>query len=339
MTTPEFSNIFDKLDQPVIAVLNGTIVYCNPSAEIQLGDLVSKPLPKFINDTEIAAINGREYSISSSCAFGHDIYYLSPKSPADELLYHTSARLKEKIGQLKLADSMLSPMLENTGDQKLISYSNNISKTIATLHRMVGNLGYFQSFDKTSFFPVTFDLACSIADIADSVPVFVGDNCPHIVFECGSGDMTVQADKKKIELVLFQLLSNSLKHTPKDGKITIKLTRTVKSFSITVSDNGSGMSSKQLSSAWTPGNAEITPHGGIGIGLPMVRSIAVLHGGNALITSDEHGTTVSVSIPASQEDYDNFSTPAAQYDSGLSDMMLQLSDVIPADHFCSKFTD
>ena len=339
MTVNEFSNIFDKLDQPVIVVSDGTVVYCNTSAKTQLGDFESCPLPEYIVDGEIALINGNTYNVSSSCAFDHDIYYLSAKLDAENILYHASARLKEKIGELKLTDSILFPLIENTGDEKLISCSNRISKNIAVLHRMAGNLGYFQSFDKTAFAPETFDLGSTIFDIADSVPVFVGESCPEIIFKCADGDMTVQADKNKIALALFQLLSNSLKHTPKDGKITITLSRTANSFVITVNDTGSGMSSKQLSSAWKPGNAEITPTGGVGLGLPMVQSIAALHGGSAVISSSEHGTTVSVSIPTTQNISDNLGTAAASYDSGLSDLMLQLSEVIPADHFCSKFMD
>ena len=72
--------------------------------------------------------------------------------------------------------------------------------------------------------------------------------------------MTIQADKGKIEMALFQLLANSLKHTQKDGKITIRLSRTSKSFSITVSDNGCGISSAKLTSIWSVGNPEISPN-------------------------------------------------------------------------------
>ncbi|MBQ8830204.1 MAG: HAMP domain-containing histidine kinase [Oscillospiraceae bacterium] len=339
MTAPDFSVLFDNLNQPVIAVFKGQTVYSNPAAKIQLGDIDGSILAGLGEEADSAILGANTYKVTVSHAYDHSIYYLSPKYTSDDLLYNMSVRLKEKITELKLTDSILSPIVENLGNEKLMSYAQSISKNISVLHRMAGNLGYFQSFDKASFFPVTFDLARAISDIADSVPVFVGDNCPNIVFKCGSGDMTVQADKKKIELALFQLLSNSLKYIPSDGTITITVLKTAKSFSVTVSDNGSGMSSKQLSTAWTPGNAEITPRSGIGVGLPIVQHIAALHGGHAIISSDENGTSVSLSIPAQQENADNFCTPAAYYDSGLSDLMLQLSEVIPAERFCSKFTD
>ena len=339
MITNEFVNLFDKLNIPVIAVSDGKAVYCNPAAQMQIGNFTGESLSDFIDEAGCATFYGKTFNVTVGGAFGCSIYYLSPKYTADDLIYQASARLKEKIAELRLTGSIIAPIIENIGDAKLTSYSQNISKTIAILHRMAGNLGYFQSFDKMSFFPVTFDLADTVANIVESVPVFVGDNCPEIIFDTGSGDMTVQADKDKIELALFQLLSNSLKHTPKDGRITIRLSRTAKSFSITVSDNGCGMDSVQLSSVWTAGNAKITPDSGIGVGLPIVQNIAALHGGHAIISSDENGTSVSLSIPAFQDDADNLSTPAARYDSGLADLMLQLSEVIPSEHFCSKFTD
>ncbi len=337
--TNEFSNLFDKLDIPVIAVYDGKAVYCSPAAQMQIGDFTGEAFSDFTDETGCATFNGKIYSVTASSAFDHSIYYFTPKYTADDLIYQASARLKEKIAELRLVNSFIKPIIENIGDAKLTSYSQNISKTIAILHRMVGNLGYFHSFDKTAFFPITFDLAEVLSDIADSIPVFVGNDCPEIVFERGCGDMTVQADKSKIELALFQLLSNSLKYTPKDGKITISLSRTDTSFAITVTDNGSGMSSAQLTSVWTAGNAEITPESGIGVGLPIVQHIAGLHGGHAIISSYKNGTVVSISIPAAQEGADGLCTPAARYDSGLADLMLQLSEVIPSEHFCSKFTD
>ena len=87
------------------------------------------------------------------------------------------------------------------------------------------------------------------------------------------------------------------------------------------------------------GNPESSPNGGIGVGLPIVQHIAALHGGHAIISSNKNGTVVSLSIPATNENADNLNNPAARYDSGLGDLMLQLSEVIPPEHFCSKFTD
>lgn len=339
MIVAEFSNLFDRLKDPVLVFSNDTIVYLNPAAKDLFGNLADTQIHEFFGESGTVTLNGAVYEVTISSAFEHDIYYLSPKNPLDDLLYHASARLKNKLAELKLTERLLTPILESLGDEKISAYSASLSKTVTVLHRMVGNLGFFQSFDKTSFCPMTFDLSQVIGDIADSIPVFVGENCPSIVFECADGDMTVQADKSKIELALFQILSNSLKHTEKGGKITIKLLRTDKSFTVIITDTGCGMSTKQLASVWLPGNAEITPNGGIGIGLPITQHIAALHGGHALISSDAGGTSVSLTIPAVQSGADDLGTLSAQYDSGLSDLMLQLSEVIPTDHFCSKFTD
>jgi len=335
----EFSNLFDNSNQPVMVVCDGTIVYCNPAAETNIGHLTGQPISDFLADDGCITVNGAAFSASVSSSLGHSIYYLTSKDSCDNFLYHVSARLREKIAELKLAESIIYPLIVDTEDDRLISYFQTLKKDIAVMHRMVGNLGYFQSFDKSSLNPSTFDLARVIGDIADSVPVFVGDNCPAVIFECDSGDMTVCADKNKIELAIFQLLSNSLKHTPKDGTVKINLSRSDKAFTVTVTDNGSGISPKQLACAWTPGNAEITPKGGIGIGLSIVQSIAALHGGHAVISGDSSGTAVSFTIDLFAANECMLGCIAANYDSGLSDLMLQLSEVIPAEHFSEKFTD
>lgn len=339
MIVSEFSNLFDNLNAPVMVCADDTVIYCNPALIESFGDFTNCKKQELFIDSDTVSLNGTSYNVTATTAFDHDIYYLASHNPSDDILYHASTRLKNKIAELKLYEKLLSPTFENMDDEKLLSYFSSLSKSIAVLHRMVGNLGYFQSFDKSAFLPVTFNFAQIIGDIADSIPVFVGENCPKIIFECASGDMTVQADKNKIEFALFQLLSNGLKHTEKEDKITIRLIKNTDSYTVIVTDTGSGMSEKQLSSAWLPGNSELTPTGGIGLGLPIVAHIAAMHGGHALISSNTSGTTVSITIPALQENADNFTTLSAQYDNGLSDLMLQLSDVIPAKHFRGKFTD
>ena len=330
------------MKEPVAAAKNNKIVYLNPAAEMQLGDVLSQQNSAELLEGGVITLNDTKYNVTVSNAFEHSVYFFAPEAPtllSDKLLQQISSRLKEKVAELKLTANMLTPYAENNADEKTVAFSKKVSKQAAVLHRMVGNLGYFESFDSVSFFPTTFDMAQCIGNIIDSVPAFVGSSCPQLIFECSGGDMTVQADREKIELALYQLLSNSLKHTPSDGKITVSLAKHGDKFNLTVTDTGCGLSSSQLADLWNVGNSGLTADCGVGVGLPMVRHIAMLHGGQAILTSSENGTSVMLSLPAVQPGADSLHTLSAKYESGLADLMLQLSEVIPTENFCSKFMD
>lgn len=344
MIVTEFSKLFDSSKDAVVAVSGNEIVYFNPTAKTHLGQLINnRPAVLFPNETDSdLEFNGVLYHVTVREAFEHKIYTLSPAvsaSHSDELLYQVSGKLKDHLASLKLTCNMLMPIIEDSADEKTAELFRIIVKNSTVLHRLAGNLGYFQNFDSTSFAPSEFDAALCIRDIADSVPVFVGSKCPEIIFNCDENSLIIQADKEKLEFLVFQLISNSIKNTSSDGKITITLKKDADKMTIIVADNGRGIHPDQLENIWEPGNAVLSPANGAGIGLPIVQLIAKRHGGNALLTSSASGTVVTVSIPLIQEDTGRLNSLSAKYDSGLSDLMLQLSDVIPAENFCSRFMD
>ncbi len=339
MITNDFSGLFDAFKTPVIAVLGNNPVYFNLAAEICFSGL---PFPFDLPDNGCITLNGTEYNITCGNAFDHKVYFLTPTNHFEEsnrILYHISSRLKSKISELKIAADKISSYTERYDDPKIMSSSNSISKLSAVLHRMVGNLGFFQSFDSLAFSPVSFDIAQTISDIVDSVPYFVGNTCPDMEFKCNVKNTIVQADKEKLELALYQLLSNSIKYTPSTGKVTVSLSDSGQNINITVSDTGCGIASEKLTEIWSVGNAGLSPSDGIGAGLPIVKHISRMHGGQTILTSNAKGTSVTISIPKTQPDADSLKSISAKYESGLSDMILQLSDVIPSDHFSNKYTD
>lgn len=344
MVVSEFAKLFDSNENPVLAVYSGEITYFNPAAKMCLGGLLNMSPQSLFPEASpsIMEFNGVSYNVTSCNAFDHQIYTLFPiatNTVSDDLLYKISGNLKEHIAALKLSCTMMMPGIESLADEKTCEYFRIITKSCAILHRMVGNLGYFQSFDLKAFSPTVFDIAESFRNITLSVPAFIGERCPALYFECAEESIVIQADRKKLELALYQLLSNSIKNTMPSGKITVTLSKSTEMLNISVSDTGCGLSAEQLENIWQPGNSYISPGDGIGAGLPIVQSIARLHGGHALLSGGKSGTTVTVSVPVSQSESDSMSGISAKYDSGLSDLMLQLADVIPTDNFNSKFMD
>jgi signal transduction histidine kinase len=117
------------------------------------------------------------------------------------------------------------------------------------------------------------------------------------------GPLTLQADLTKLKQVLLNLLSNAVKFTPCGGKITISVECVVDQWiKLTVADTGIGMTAVDLVVAMEPfrqvDNSHTRRYQGTGLGLPLVKALVELHGGEFRIESQPGtGTTATVLLP------------------------------------------
>jgi signal transduction histidine kinase len=107
-------------------------------------------------------------------------------------------------------------------------------------------------------------------------------------------------DTTRIDEVINNLLSNSLKFTPEKGTISIQAMLVSDKVMVSVTDTGSGIPKDKQSKLFAryqqaPSNGE---HVGTGLGLYVVKEIVEDHGGNVSLVSDEgQGTTISFTLP------------------------------------------
>ena len=117
---------------------------------------------------------------------------------------------------------------------------------------------------------------------------------------------TVIADRDKLARVFFNLMSNAVKYTPKDGTITITLRHNEGSFFFTMNnDSVKTISKDDLPHIFERFYQPKGSIGGTGIGLALVKANVDLHHGSISVTSSqEEGTTFSITLPDTQEGYD-----------------------------------
>lgn len=113
----------------------------------------------------------------------------------------------------------------------------------------------------------------------------------------------VEGDPLRLTQVVSNLLNNAAKYTPAGGQIEVIAARGVDEVSITVRDNGIGISDSMLSRVFdlfAQGDTAVErARGGLGIGLTVVRRLVELHGGRIAVRSDGigKGSEFTVSLP------------------------------------------
>ena len=116
-------------------------------------------------------------------------------------------------------------------------------------------------------------------------------------------EILVRGDERRLRQVVVNLISNSVKFTGTEGLIEASIESVEDGVDLVVRDNGIGIPADKLAVVMEPfGQADgpyARSHGGIGLGLPIVKSLVELHGGRLTIASvPNEGTTVRVHLPS-----------------------------------------
>jgi PAS domain S-box-containing protein len=118
-----------------------------------------------------------------------------------------------------------------------------------------------------------------------------------------SGNSMISGDPNRLQQIVWNLLSNAVKFTPKGGQIQIRLERVNSHVEIIVNDTGIGISPQVLPFIFDrfrqADSATTRQHGGLGLGLAIVRHLVEMHGGivEAESGGERKGSTFTVRLP------------------------------------------
>ena len=142
---------------------------------------------------------------------------------------------------------------------------------------------------------------------AESVIGLVSDRAAkegvRITMEATAAIPALRADQRKLNQVLFNLLTNAIKFTGNDGSVRIALRCGPESGHVfEVSDTGIGIAAENIPKVLSKFGQVDSPltrrHEGSGLGLPLTKAIVELHGGALEIESEvDVGTRVTVRFP------------------------------------------
>ena len=139
-------------------------------------------------------------------------------------------------------------------------------------------------------------LALKARDAGVEIKTRIGLSLPELV-----------ADRRAFNQILINLVSNAIKFTPRDGRITVSAHCDDRKLTVVVEDTGVGIGEDdlpRLGEAFFQARASYDRrHDGSGLGLSIVKGLVRLHGGEFSITSRlGQGTQVTVRLPINGED-------------------------------------
>lgn len=346
----EMSGMLEMVMQPAFCVKNGMITIVNQAARNLLIDA----------DTPIAPMLGRdaeEYqAFSSGCLYltlelagcpyhtcvthfdDFDLFVIDHGADQAELqaMALTALGMREPLSDIMAVTDQLFPAGETPEDPLTQLRLSQMHRRLNQLHRMVCNMT--DAIQYTSNTPPRMacqDVCAVIAEIFDHAQVLVSGAGMRLTYSGPREAIICMIAADRLERAIYNILSNSMKHSQPGGLIEAKLTRRGSKLYLSIQDEGSGIPSQLLGSVYNrfrrqPG-MEASPSG-LGLGMVLVRGTAAAHGGTVLIDQPTGcGTRVTMSI-AIQKAPDAMTRSAilrVDYAGERDHSLLELSDVLP----------
>ena len=151
----------------------------------------------------------------------------------------------------------------------------------------------FRPLDLRAVVKATID---SLAPAAQAKAIEITSRIPSL-------PVPVLGDPERLHQVLGNLLGNAIKFTPKSGRVAVRLERAETEAEITVRDTGKGINPTFLPHVFDrfrqADSSTTRSHGGLGLGLAIVRNLVVLHGGSVRADSpgEGGGATFTLTLP------------------------------------------
>jgi cell cycle sensor histidine kinase DivJ len=156
--------------------------------------------------------------------------------------------------------------------------------------------------DNFEITPEPFNPAQVIASCCDILALRARDAGVQIERLAPADLPDIIADKRALNQIIFNLLSNAIRFTDRGGKVLVSARAEAGNVTFVVEDNGVGISDEDLARVGEPyfqaGASYDRRHGGTGLGLSIVKGLVRLHGGEFSIRSRVgEGTRITIGLP------------------------------------------
>lgn len=191
------------------------------------------------------------------------------------------------------------------GSDRNREYAGIITKSGTHLHRIIGDILDLSKIEagEETVHPENVEIGEIVEECVEMMVERAAAKQLSLASDFKTRLPAIRVDRLKIKQILLNLLDNAIKFTPERGEVSLQVSiDKERSFLFVVRDTGSGISVEDQEAIFEPFgqmlDAYTRSHGGTGLGLSLVKSLAELHGGTIDIESElGRGTTVAIRFP------------------------------------------
>ena len=201
----------------------------------------------------------------------------------DQFIATLAHELRNPLAPIRNAVEVMR--LRGSEDTTLANARDIVERQVEVLGRLVDDLLDLNSISrgKLGLKKRVHDFGACIDHALELARGFVASRGHELTVQVDDGPLLVEADGTRIEQIVANLVHNAAKYTDRGGKIAIRAHRDGADVVLRVSDSGIGIAPEMLRAIFEPfTQAEQSldrPHGGLGIGLTLVRKLVEMHGG------------------------------------------------------------
>ncbi|MGA7817261.1 ATP-binding protein, partial [Caballeronia sp.] len=227
----------------------------------------------------------------------------------DDFLAVLSHELKHPLNLIHVKAEMLPRIPEARGVPAIQLAADAIQRAVMGQAKIIDDLLDLSRVrtGKLALNLTMVDISAMLATIADAVEADAASRGIALSFEGIDKPVWTKVDPVRFDQIVWNLLSNALKFTPRGGAVAVRLTRDNGEVQIDVTDTGQGIEATMLPHVFemfSQGlDARRKTGGGMGIGLALVKQLTEMHAGRVLARSDGagRGSTMSVFLPAVED--------------------------------------
>lgn len=255
-----------------------------------------------------------------------------------------AVQLRGALSNIHLAAASLATPEQREQDPRVDAKAALLEQNYYQLLRLVNNLSAVAYLEPAGPLPVQDrDIAAIVRTQCEKVASLAELLGLQFQFRCQEESHLCAVYRDSIEQLLFQLLSNAFKFTPRGGSVTVELRFLGNQVFLSVSDTGCGIPEELIPTLFDRyQHRELMnppPHG-LGLGLALCRRIAEGHGGSILAESRVgKGSQFTVSLPDRQTGISGLADPGVDYAGGFNQTLLALSDALPREAFLHNNLD
>ena len=272
---------------------------------------------------------------------GYKVFLLEEGEDTEGLrmLSLTAQSLRNPLGDVMSATDSLLPVLAHWEDPMIHEQMARLNQGLYQMLRIISNMsdaGEYLTGGRV-FAPESTELGGFFQELFQKA-ADLGTGTVQIDFQCPRDLIDAYIDRQKMERAVYNLLSNAIQHTPAGGRIHARLEKKGKRAWLSIFNEGVKLDAGGQTDLFFRYRREASlenPDRGVGLGLPIARQVAALHGGVILLTQTDGGLQATMSMGLHQPEGCNLGSPRLQPDyAGCRDhCLVELSGVLPTSVF------